>query len=650
MRRENMGKKCKINSLEFLNAGIDEIYYRKKHYVENGLEFCTFKCELAPFFARIERVFKGVFLSDISLDIECIDLGAFQRIFPVAYEKLYGNKFIMYNKDGKTVEVSGISYLTWFIERLRNINMHAVIGDKLDLLFKMDMTFINFLPIISPNVRYVKNGVLTVGGMIVMLFSILDDKSIHEKEHVSYAGTFATRWGALIWNDETKWQYQNNKKRFAEFFRNNFQTNYEIAIREQLPSNDVLHSIFGNQYKNLTLRTNENKQKFSIDLYKRTHAKGFGCSGSIEYSSNACTVIINSGSNWGVYFKQQYILHINNNQEFINMADSLPPFMFIAFLYAMGISVYTNSTLNEDATIIAKKLNKAKFYRDKGLSILLAPTTKADIREIGKASTAGLINIFLNFEEKVVFKEHINVYKGYSKLSEALTAINCPTALSDRLIALRNFSAHAYLLDEYIIGRTAYRIDLEFILSTLKDFIEYLSNVYGKESDFNYYTFFDKKVNALILNRLIGVKYKRVYANSIKLFFRQDNLMDKNTLDKQINALNLNFGVINNSIMCDNIEDKYFCGKKYVFSFHRGEFKQPVETKYLVQVLEKVVLRFNEEYEVNRRKGNIREMTFFKITDYERSVTINGMPVVYKLVFERKCGIINEKIYEVRKA
>ena len=56
-------KKYNIRSLDFLNASIDEIYYRKKHYI-TGVDLLNFKGQMSSYFVQIERLFRYVYFSD----------------------------------------------------------------------------------------------------------------------------------------------------------------------------------------------------------------------------------------------------------------------------------------------------------------------------------------------------------------------------------------------------------------------------------------------------------------------------------------------------------------------------------------------------------------------------------------------------------
>ena len=119
-------KKYNIRSLDFLNAPIDEIYYRKKHYI-TGVDLLNFKGQMSPYFVQIERLFRYVYFSDISLDIEKIDIELLKKHFPFIYGNFSNKQFTMFSEESEKV-VDGITYYFYLIEQLRNINLHAVRG------------------------------------------------------------------------------------------------------------------------------------------------------------------------------------------------------------------------------------------------------------------------------------------------------------------------------------------------------------------------------------------------------------------------------------------------------------------------------------------------------------------------------------------
>lgn len=134
-----------FQSLDFLNATIAEIYHRKKHYVV-GKDLLNFKCTLAAYFVRIERVFRYVYNSDISLDVCKLDTELFAKQFPFIFNNFAKNQYVMLSDNGEEVKVDGISYLFWFLEKFRNINLHSVISTPLATTMQVEQDFIDAFP------------------------------------------------------------------------------------------------------------------------------------------------------------------------------------------------------------------------------------------------------------------------------------------------------------------------------------------------------------------------------------------------------------------------------------------------------------------------------------------------------------------------
>lgn len=49
-------KKYNIKTIEFLNAPVDEIYYRKKHYI-TGVDLLNFKGQMSSYFVQMKISF-----------------------------------------------------------------------------------------------------------------------------------------------------------------------------------------------------------------------------------------------------------------------------------------------------------------------------------------------------------------------------------------------------------------------------------------------------------------------------------------------------------------------------------------------------------------------------------------------------------------
>ena len=254
-------KKYAFNSLEFLNASIDEIYYRKKHYV-SGIDLLNFKASLSSYFVEIERVFKSVYFSGIMINESEIDMEIFKQNFPFIYNK-FANKSYLKRGFEEDEIVDGIVYYTYLIEQLRNINLHAVISTKLSIVLNIDDSFIKEFPLFSDKVIYTNNGVLTIAGMIVLIMPLL-----HPKRLKYLIGYICQSWSEELYGCEFH-KCKNIQENIYESFNTLFLTNYEIDIRKDVASGIIIKDIFGREYDNLQLSVNEDYINFELNLSQR---------------------------------------------------------------------------------------------------------------------------------------------------------------------------------------------------------------------------------------------------------------------------------------------------------------------------------------------------------------------------------------------
>lgn len=156
-----------LHSLVLLNAPISQIYHRKKHFV-NGKDLSFLKGMLSADLVQIERGFRYVYFSDISLESDRIDQRLFREQFPFLFERFANKCYSIYNADGSQKIVDGITYYTWMLERFRNINLHAIISTPLSNTMRIDESFIQAFPKFAESICYVKNGELDWLSLIVM--------------------------------------------------------------------------------------------------------------------------------------------------------------------------------------------------------------------------------------------------------------------------------------------------------------------------------------------------------------------------------------------------------------------------------------------------------------------------------------------------
>lgn len=200
----------KFNTLEFLNAGLDEIYCKGKHCVSEK-DLLYLKETMAAIILRFERMCRYTYYSDIYIPKECYG-GLFREQFPFIYERFHNKSFIADNKS-----YDGITYYLKLLGRLRNLNLHAVITNNLAISMRVDHEFIDNFPKISEKVAYSKNGVLSIAGMLIMAMSIIRTTSAGVSDNKKISGElektfyhFANIWGEAIWGRD--YFYQKSKE------------------------------------------------------------------------------------------------------------------------------------------------------------------------------------------------------------------------------------------------------------------------------------------------------------------------------------------------------------------------------------------------------------------------------------------------------
>lgn len=622
----------KFNTLEFLNAGLDEIYCNGKHCVSEK-DLLYLKETMAAIILRFERMCRYTYYSDIYIPKECYG-GLFREQFPFIYERFHNKSFIADNKS-----YDGITYYLKLLGRLRNLNLHATITNNLAISMRVDHEFIDNFPKISEKVAYSKNGVLSISGMLIMAMSIIRTTSAGVSDNKKIAGElektfyhFANIWGEVIWGRD--YFYQKSKEVYGQIARE-FRTNYEVEIRKPIATNNALEMIFGELYPLLTIEHKENVSKFDLDLSNREGVPNFGVSGELAYGNGAeVKLVICKGSNMAKFFYEDYKLTIDDKDKFISVCNTTPPFMCVAYMYHNKINRI--SLLKEDDLRRIKKLNSPKFYLDKDLTILCSGERYADMREINKGLTDGMVSFFLRFESDVIFNRGIFIDRGYSKLSKILSELGIEKDLATRVTAIRNFCGHYGLLNnvQMVDENKYYFMDIPFIMRTMEELFAELDRVY-----FDNVKIVRKIWNESVINRLVGIKYKRLFEKSLEMFSCQDL-----KIIKAIEDFERAWKVVENSAIDSEAEKEFICTERtFEFVLKNRLWNGSKEYRFqklLLACIEGDGLTLNG---VEVPQGKVR---FFKIGEkVPNKFSIRGKKAEIKLIKKEEIGILEKTTY-----
>lgn len=631
-------KLYELNSLELLNAGVDEIYYRKKHYI-SGKDTMFLKSMMASMVLPFERMCRYVYYSDIHIPESCYDL-VFKEQFPFIYEKFHNKKYCLIWKGEKT-SINGIAYFTRLLEHIRNINLHAVISTPLTVEMQIDPTFIEEFPKASENVVYQKNGILTIAGMLIIVFSVMRSNPHGSKEKADIdndlkksVNHFSNIWGNAIWGIEHK----NQKTReLYEYLQEIFRTNDEVEIRKPTVTDDILEMIFGDLFPDMVRVSRDNKLYFSLDLSAREHAPYFGVTGNIREEDSRHFLTIDKGSNIGKYFSDNYELLIEDKAVFMELCNSVPPFLAVAYLYHNSICRLSELNVGDIEKI--KKLNRPKFYRNKDITILCSGTRYADMREINKSLTEGLLRFLLQFENDLIFRLNIPVYSGYSKIAEVFGKLRLSDEVKSKVIAIRNFCAHYGMLNNFhnTDKKNGYYIDIPFVVKTIYALIGELDRNGYPEIERSVRIGFHEKV----INHLIGVKYKKLFEKSLSMFSSpQDKIVEL------INDFNCSWGRVENSVI-DAEAENILMRAKLLFSFSN---KQPIYPNHANKFLFHYLSLVYVECEGLRFRGvevPQSKIMFFRTGAKNPDVfSIGDEKVSLELVSEQQDGLIKKLFYK----
>ena len=457
----------------FLNSTAVSFYNGELEFLNRSYD-SRYKANLLGGMIDIERTIRGTFGCDLSL--ETADYCLIKQMYPHACEML--------NINGQ----DDLPRLSQLLNSLRDINAHAFSNDDNITFVRNDFSMLLNEKKMYGSLMYVKDGLITMAGITYLILNFLRSKSISTMVKDDF-----------LVGVVSKGQYGDDKgeKLVSEISH----VDLEIPIRK-ICGNDILSSIFG-EYCNRLINNDDN---FSFSIGKETYPT-FKVAGSL----NGDALKINANSLTRTYYKDDYSLKIVNVEDFINISNTLPMMSLVDFLYEYKIDIFDSEAVNKvnQEYKLLSKTNKPKFYADKKLSILLYKSDASDFRIISSLMADALSRIFISLENFIYKTRGIKRFKrdssrDYSTIGKALKYVGVPDKIITEVKYLRNFCAHGYMLNDYLLFRDDVRqFTIEYIIATIKQLSDYLeSHVRDAYNNFKEYK------RSYFIDKVLRTKYK----------------------------------------------------------------------------------------------------------------------------------------------
>ena len=468
----NIGHKnnSNINDLVKLLNFSAQNFYKGKIQIADKSYFSNLKAILLSGMIDIERTIRGTFGCDFSL--VSADENLLKKMYPNACLTMFNNE-----------ESVNFEKLSYYLTSLRDINAHVFISKEDFNFLKSDFSFLQNQKHFHGEIKYLSGDKVTVAGIIFIMLSFLRSQSINTliKED-SIIGLVAN--GKYIKNDG---------QRFVDEISH---TNLEIEIR-RCSGSDILSSIIGEYSEEASI----NESKCSI-LIGNGNYPTFKVDCTIDNNE----VIVKKGSLTRTYYKEDYYLKIEEGKEFIRLSNQLPSFGLVDYLYESKISVFDSKAVSliNDSFDILSKINRPKFYADKNLQLLMLKNKASDFRIMSSLMADSLTKVFLATENFIYRTRKINRGVGYTSIAKALRFIDTPEEIINEVVYLRNFCAHGYILNDYLIYKDEIRqFTLEYIVQTIKSLSDFL-----EQNQRDVFYNFNKYKRDYFIDKIIKMKYK----------------------------------------------------------------------------------------------------------------------------------------------
>ena len=464
-----------------LNLPLGDIF---TNHPEKWNELINIKALVGAYLANLERVFRGAFGQELQLEGSAEQYELFKKIYPIigrAMEKSFG--------------LQGFQGFCGKLAALRSTCMHAFskVSKQTE---SIDPAFMRSIP--NWNHQYVKYVVdgnrLTLGGLFAILLC-MGNKEMVGQIMASGISPLLGRIG--LWRG----YFEARGKAYPAMMEKKLGNDLEQEIRT-VPGSDLFSAIWG-EY---AFRVEGDASDFDYLSEKGDRHSIYHVHGSIE-EGNVTRIHIMKNSYYHVYFADHYVLQIDDKDYFIECANKVPPFLFVAYLYRRGVKCFDRNSLSEDDLKLFPKLNKAKFYVDKNIHVILLGKAVSDQRTVHQAAVPQALYAILNLEWNLreAHREEIERFYKYSTIKESLLLAGIEQSLVEDALFLRNFFAHGTIFGDYVgkTENTFKKIELSDCLDVFKRLVVALEEK-GEQAA----SYFKHNIAQRLTEQLADMKYK----------------------------------------------------------------------------------------------------------------------------------------------
>lgn len=269
----------------------------------------------------------------------------------------------------------GLKELTTFLESLRDSLM-----DRESINSVLPFSFLSSLPNDS-NYPYVCKEGPTVAGVLAVLLMMANQDILRMLVTNGFWTGIFDQIGLFL-------GYRGLRpKAFGEKLMEVTGTTLDLEIRQR-PGTGILASIFGEYEDGLKIMGNR-----FIYANGPWNEASYKVGGELSKAGGVATLTIYKDGFLHCRFDEDYSLRIEDEQSFVSWSNSLPPFLFLAYLKQRGISVYRSETIRDEDAIRLQKMKKARYFVDKTVETILPSNPYSDSRQIGDLLSAAYIKL-----------------------------------------------------------------------------------------------------------------------------------------------------------------------------------------------------------------------------------------------------------------